>query len=56
MALRLFEAMFRSRDKPKNALGGGYYFPWGSTASGKNVNERTAMCICQAKNQPANAK
>jgi HK97 family phage portal protein len=36
--------MFRSRDKPRN-LGAGYTFPWGGTASGKHVNERTAMTV-----------
>jgi HK97 family phage portal protein len=44
MALALFEALFRSRDRPRNSLGG-YTFPWGGTASGKNVNERTAMTV-----------
>ena len=44
MALSL-KSLFRSRDHPKNSLGGGYYYPWGGTASGKNVNERTAMTV-----------
>ena len=35
----------RARDKPKNQLGGPWYFPWGGTASGKTVNEHTAMTV-----------
>jgi HK97 family phage portal protein len=35
--------MFRSRDKPKNYIAGGYSFPFGGTSAGKTVNERTAM-------------
>ena len=39
-----FGRLFRSRDKPKNSLNGsGYSFLFGSTASGKAVNERSAM-------------
>ena len=39
-----FGRLFRSRDKPKNGLNGsGYSFLFGSTASGKAVNERSAM-------------
>jgi len=37
--------MFRSRDKPKNQLGGPWHFSWGGTASGKTVNEHTAMTV-----------
>jgi len=44
MALN-FKALFRSRDHPRNQLGAGYYFPWGGTASGKVVNEQTAMTV-----------
>jgi HK97 family phage portal protein len=43
MALKLFN---RARDKPqKNAPGAGFWFPFGPTASGKAVNERTAMTV-----------
>ena len=36
--------LFRSRDKPQNALNGGSFsFLFGSTSSGKVVNERSAM-------------
>lgn len=36
--------LFRARDKPTNSLNGGAYsFFFGSTASGKAVNERSAM-------------
>jgi HK97 family phage portal protein len=35
--------LFRSRDKPKNRVGGGWNFLFGGTTSGKAVNERTAM-------------
>ena len=45
MAVGLFKALFHSRDRPRNSLGAGWYFPWGGTASGKNVNERTAMTV-----------
>ena len=38
----LFSKLFRSRDKPKNHLGG-LSFLFGQTAAGKAVNERTAM-------------
>ncbi|MEA5064576.1 MAG: phage portal protein, partial [Eubacteriales bacterium] len=39
-----FGRLFRSRDKPKNSLNGsGYSFLFGSTVSGKAVNERSAM-------------
>ncbi len=41
----LFKNIFRARDKPRNQLGGGVSFPWGGTASGKVVNERTAMTV-----------
>ena len=38
-----FSGLFRSRDKPKNRVGGGWNFLFGGTTSGKAVNERTAM-------------
>jgi len=40
-----FPFLFRARDKPRNQLGGGVSFPWGGTASGKAVNEQTAMTV-----------
>ena len=43
----IFKAIFKSRDRPKNyigdSIGGGRYFPFGRTWSGKSVTERTAM-------------
>ncbi|MDA8227044.1 MAG: phage portal protein [Desulfitobacterium hafniense] len=40
----ILSGLFRSRDKPQNSLlGSAYSFFFGSTASGKTVNERTAM-------------
>lgn len=41
--MNIFSNLFRSRDKPKNRLGSGATFLFGSTSSGKSVNERTAM-------------
>jgi hypothetical protein len=41
--LRIFSRLFRSRDKPRNSLGGGFAFLFGPTASGKRVNEKTAL-------------
>ena len=35
--------LFKSRDKPNNTLSNAYTFFFGSTSSGKIVNERTAM-------------
>ena len=35
--------LFKSRDKPTNALSSAYTFFFGGTTSGKTVNERTAM-------------
>ena len=35
--------LFRSRDKPKNRVGGTLTFLFGKTSSGKIVNEQTAM-------------
>ena len=40
--MNFFTKLFRSRDKPKNHLGG-LSFLFGQTAAGKAVNERTAM-------------
>lgn len=37
------KGLFRSRDKPKNRIGSTFSFLFGSTTSGKTVNERTAM-------------
>ena len=41
--MSIFSTMRRSRDKPQNRIGGGWSFLFGSTSSGKNVNEHTAM-------------
>ena len=41
--MSVFSRLFRPRDKPKNRLGSAYSFFFGGTASGKSVNERTAM-------------
>lgn len=41
--MSIFSGLFRSRDKPKNRVGGGWSFLFGGTTSGKAVNERTAM-------------
>ena len=41
--MSIFSGLFRSRDKPKNHVGGGWSFLFGGTTSGKAVNERTAM-------------
>ena len=41
--MSIFTGLFRSRDKPANRVGGGWSFLFGSTVSGKTVNERTAM-------------
>ena len=40
--MNLFSKLFRSRDKPRNHLGG-LSFLFGQTAAGKAVNERTAL-------------
>ena len=40
----IFQGIFKARDKPKDTLGGSRYnFFFGSTSSGKPVNEHTAM-------------
>ena len=42
--MTLFDRLFKARDKPRASLnGGGYSFFFGNTASGKAVNERSAM-------------
>ena len=42
--MTVFGRLFKARDKPRNALNGsGYSFFFGNTASGKAVNERSAM-------------
>ncbi len=42
--MSIFTRIFHSRDKPRNSLlGSAYSFFFGSSASGKAVNERTAM-------------
>ncbi|MGI5966602.1 MAG: phage portal protein [Anaerotruncus rubiinfantis] len=41
--MSIFSGLFRSRDKPQNRVGGVFSFLFGSTTSGKTVNERTAM-------------
>ena len=41
--MSIFSGLFRSRDKPQNHIGSGWSFLFGSTSSGKTVNERTAM-------------
>jgi phage portal protein BeeE len=44
MQLPIFNKFFKARDKPTNSLlGSTYSFFFGSTSSGKTVNERTAM-------------
>ena len=43
MRLKIFDGLFHSRDKPQNRSGGTLGFLFGSTTSGKPVNERTAM-------------
>lgn len=42
--MNIFKSLFRSRDKPRNALpGSAYSFFFGGSSSGKAVNARTAM-------------
>ncbi|WP_333783857.1 phage portal protein [Pseudobacteroides sp.] len=44
MQIPIFDKFFKARDKPSNSLlGSAYSFFFGSTSSGKAVNERTAM-------------
>jgi HK97 family phage portal protein len=42
LAVSIFSGLFRSRDKPKNRIGGMSFF-FGSSAAGKVVNERSAL-------------
>jgi HK97 family phage portal protein len=42
--MNIFQGIFKARDKPKDTLSGSRYnFFFGSTSSGKTVNEHTAM-------------
>lgn len=42
--MSIFQGIFKARDKPKDTIGGSRYnFFFGSTSSGKPVNEHTAM-------------
>jgi HK97 family phage portal protein len=41
--MSIFSGLFHSRDKPRNRIGSGFSFLFGSTSSGKAVNETTAM-------------
>lgn len=41
--MSIFGRKFTARDKPTNNIGSTFSFLFGGTASGKNVNERTAM-------------
>ena len=41
--MSIFSRLFRTRDRPQNRLSSGFSFLFGGTASGKTVNERTAM-------------
>lgn len=42
--MKIFSGLFHSRDKPQNSLNGGrYFFLYGHTTAGKNVNEMSAM-------------
>ena len=42
--MKIFQNLFKARDKPKDTLGGSRYnFFFGSTSAGKPVNEHTAM-------------
>ncbi len=41
--MSILSGLFRSRDKPQNRVGSAFSFLFGSTTSGKTVNERTAM-------------
>jgi hypothetical protein len=47
--INIFSRLFKSRAEPKNGLfNSTYSFFFGSTSSGKNVNERTAMQTVKA--------
>ncbi|GHU77110.1 portal protein [Clostridia bacterium] len=41
--MNIFSGLFKSRDKPKGSIGGGFRFNMGGTSSGKTVTERSAM-------------
>jgi len=41
--MNILKNLFRSRDKPKNNVGGGWNFLFGGTSAGKLVNETSAM-------------
>ncbi len=41
--MSILTGLFRSRDKPQNRVGSAFSFLFGSTISGKAVNEHTAM-------------
>ena len=41
--MSIFSRLFRTRDRPQNRVSSGFSFLFGGTASGKMVNERTAM-------------
>jgi len=41
--MKIIKNLFRSRDKPKTIVGGGWNFLFGGTPAGKMVNEITAM-------------
>lgn len=43
ISMGILNGLFKSRDKPQNSIGSGWSFLFGSTSSGKTVNERTAM-------------
>ena len=42
---KFFEKIFKSRDKPKNALMGSMQFVFGRSTAGQTVNERTALQV-----------
>ena len=41
--MSIFTGLFHSRDNPQNRVGSAFLLLFGSTTSGKTVNERTAM-------------
>jgi len=41
--MNILKSLFRSRDKPKNHVGGGWNFLFGGSSAGKHVNETSAM-------------
>ena len=48
-----FSKFFKSRDKPKNYLGG-LSFLFGSTTAGQTVNEKTSMQLTAVGARPGN--